>query len=381
MNMGEPATAEQLEHHPSRHVHYHSTSTSNSLVSQPVLVRTYSGSSSRPPSQPRSPARPHFHHERREDAKLPALNQFEFDQILAAVQNDVGKSLEAIAAIWASNKMSLASEYAAHLPPQGDVGRLGHGLHSARHGNGPDTTLTAVSEASSSTERLASSAPGAVLPNHEDEYHSKLPANHENGRDSKRHLLRNDITGTAQRSQNNSLDSDGSHSDLLKDIPGGNPRFRSTLDTNPLQRVVSPAKPIFANENSRSRNPEGPSATVQHLALGSGRFGLVSPSSLRSGSGSNRLDTPRLPQSAGAPAQVSLANVDCVVSSSISQRPGTAVDDSDLNSMPLVLESTTTLPADLGVSERSSITGINSTAIEHSLRQLLSTASTKASQH
>lgn len=53
--------------------------------------------------------------------KLPPLESFSFQDILASIGPDADSSIDAIAEICGRSKMSLAEEHGSHLPPQGNV--------------------------------------------------------------------------------------------------------------------------------------------------------------------------------------------------------------------------------------------------------------------
>jgi hypothetical protein len=108
--------------------------------------------------------------------RLPAVDDFSFSAILRAVDPEIRDAIDAIAEICARSRLSLADEYDAHLPPQGEIvnagGRWGMGM-GALVGRGrmqrvtpgwsaAENTLMAVPEASSSSERLAGSVGGSV---------------------------------------------------------------------------------------------------------------------------------------------------------------------------------------------------------------------------
>ncbi|OAL46861.1 hypothetical protein IQ07DRAFT_143519 [Pyrenochaeta sp. DS3sAY3a] len=159
-----------------------STSSRTSLTSQPVVVRTYSGSrhTSRPGSgfnTPRSLAMNGYPNNASalsralatKSEQLPSPEDFSFSAILRAVDPEIRDAIDAIAEICARSRMSLADEYDAHLPPQGEITSTGPGWVAstgalagrgrlARVSQGwsaADNTLMAVPEASSSSERLA----------------------------------------------------------------------------------------------------------------------------------------------------------------------------------------------------------------------------------
>ena len=165
-----------------------STSSKTTITSQPVVVRTYSGSrhTSRPGSglnTPRSFAmNGHLNTSAlsaglaRQNEQLPAVEDFSFSAILRAVDPEIRDAIDAIAEICARSRMSLADEYDAHLPPQGEITGTGPGWAAstgALAGRGrlsrisqgwtaTNTTLMAVPEASSSSEQLAQEGRGTT---------------------------------------------------------------------------------------------------------------------------------------------------------------------------------------------------------------------------
>ncbi|ORY19120.1 hypothetical protein BCR34DRAFT_595564 [Clohesyomyces aquaticus] len=168
-----------------------SASSRTSLSSQPVVVRTYSGSrhSSRPSSGLHSPRlfpnmNGHTAHSPSalsaglagRNGTLPSVDDFSFSAILRAVDPEIRDAIDAIAEICARSRLSLADEYDAHLPPQGEITGSGSGWSSGmgalvgrgratRVGQGwagAENTLTAVPEASSSSERLAAEGRASV---------------------------------------------------------------------------------------------------------------------------------------------------------------------------------------------------------------------------
>lgn len=101
--------------------------------------------------------------------QLPSAADFSFSAILRAVDPEIRDAIDAIAEICARSRLSMADEYDAHLPPQGEITSGGPGWAAstgALVGRGrlsrvsqgwtaADNTLMAVPEASSSSERLA----------------------------------------------------------------------------------------------------------------------------------------------------------------------------------------------------------------------------------
>jgi hypothetical protein len=157
-----------------------STSSRTTVTSQPVVVRTYSGSrhTSRPGSglnTPRSyalnghmPASNLSAGLAGRSDQLPSADDFSFSAILRAVDPEIRDAIDAIAEICARSRMSLADEYDSHLPPQGEItgagpawatstgALVGRGrLSRINQGWAAENTLMAVPEASSSSERLA----------------------------------------------------------------------------------------------------------------------------------------------------------------------------------------------------------------------------------
>ncbi|KAF2230217.1 hypothetical protein EV356DRAFT_536560 [Viridothelium virens] len=142
-----------------RHRSVASTGTRTSLSSQPVLVRTYSGSRSRPSSQARpQPELPEG--AMGKDAKFLPADSFAFDGILRAIEPDVKDTIDAIAQIYSRTNLSLADEYGAHKPPQGEItgGSRTRQAPLPQRPGGNESTLSVVPEASSSSERLSDHA-------------------------------------------------------------------------------------------------------------------------------------------------------------------------------------------------------------------------------
>jgi hypothetical protein len=166
---------------PSKSKSAKSTSSRTTVTSQPVVVRTYSGSrhTSRPGSGfniPRSFAMNGHMHTSALSAglagkseQLPSADEFSFSAILRAVDPEIRDAVDAIAEICARSRMSLADEYDSHLPPQGEITGGGPGwavstgalvgrgrLNRISQGwTAAGNKLMAVPEASSSSERLA----------------------------------------------------------------------------------------------------------------------------------------------------------------------------------------------------------------------------------
>ncbi|KAH6638756.1 hypothetical protein C7974DRAFT_304571 [Boeremia exigua] len=165
-----------------------STSSKTTVTSQPVVVRTYSGSrhTSRPGSGFNTPhllamsGQPNTSALTaglaRQNEQLPAIEDFSFSAILRAVDPEIRDAIDAIAEICARSRLSLADEYDAHLPPQGEITDAGPGWAAStgalagrgrlsrisRGWTAADNPLMAVPEASSSSERLAQEGRGTT---------------------------------------------------------------------------------------------------------------------------------------------------------------------------------------------------------------------------
>lgn len=138
-----------------RHRVVKSTSSRVSITSQPVLVRTYSAvERSRPSSA--NPSLRHTTQPMPAKSTIPSVDAFSFDGILRAIEPEINEAIDGIAEIYARSRLSLADEYGSHLPPQGEIAssRLRHSGLAIRT-MGMERTLTTVTEASSSSERLA----------------------------------------------------------------------------------------------------------------------------------------------------------------------------------------------------------------------------------
>lgn len=109
-------------------------------MAQPVLVRSYTSRKETPtdPKGPRSSA-------------LPPVSAYAFANILHAVDGpQVQSAIEGIAEICAKNRLSLAEEYASHLPPVGEITEASSGTMKPQLLKpGMRRALTSVPEASS----------------------------------------------------------------------------------------------------------------------------------------------------------------------------------------------------------------------------------------
>jgi len=140
-----------------RHRRAESTRTRTSPSSQPIIVRTYSGSpTSRPPSDQRVSTTMYDRRSMRNEVDMPSAEVFNFENILQAIEQEARDDVDAIAEICGRSKMSLANEYDAHMPPQGELmaARPG-GQSSTMARSSLNQTLTPVEETSSINEQLS----------------------------------------------------------------------------------------------------------------------------------------------------------------------------------------------------------------------------------
>lgn len=89
----------------------------STATSKPVLVR---GLSTRPDMKKK-----HQPTDKSTSPKLPPVESFSFQDILASLGPDANASIDAIAEICGRSKMSLAAEHNSHRPPQGQLGTTG----------------------------------------------------------------------------------------------------------------------------------------------------------------------------------------------------------------------------------------------------------------
>jgi hypothetical protein len=91
------------------------TQSAPSVSSAPVLVTTYSGPRARARfltmSSSSSGSAP----------PLPPVSAFTFSHVLLAIDDQIQPAITGLSAICAKSRLSLASEYDAHLPPQGEI--------------------------------------------------------------------------------------------------------------------------------------------------------------------------------------------------------------------------------------------------------------------
>lgn len=126
----------------------HLLSCSSNVVNmaQPVLVKAYTDSR---PSTAAGPTNA------RRARALPPISAFAFADILRSADSpDFQGAIDGIAEICAKNRMSLADEYASHLPPLGEITAASSSSvkpHLHRPSGGLRRALTSVPEGSSSS--------------------------------------------------------------------------------------------------------------------------------------------------------------------------------------------------------------------------------------
>ncbi|KAJ4531975.1 hypothetical protein HRR80_008920 [Exophiala dermatitidis] len=121
---------------------------STTIPSQPVVVRVHSADASiqiHPTSRPQRPKG-----KMSKDNQLPPIQEYSIQGILAAVDEEIEDSVNAISEILGRSRLVLADQHDSHLPPQGEIRATGN-------------SLQAVAEASSSNERLAAADDVLIL--------------------------------------------------------------------------------------------------------------------------------------------------------------------------------------------------------------------------
>lgn len=113
----------------------------STLISQPVIVRTYSTGLDAE-SRRQSVMSGRSNTASNPPVPLPPVDDFGIEGILRAIEPDIRSTIDAIAEICGRSKLSLANDHGSHLPPLGEI-------------RAPSNALLTVEEASSSTERLA----------------------------------------------------------------------------------------------------------------------------------------------------------------------------------------------------------------------------------
>ncbi|KAF8853769.1 hypothetical protein BDZ45DRAFT_748213 [Acephala macrosclerotiorum] len=134
----------------SRHRYAKSTGARNSTFSQPVIVRTYSGTP-RPRSEQRDLVTVRDNRwsamsSGKMELKLPPVEAFSFKGIMDEIRHGVAEDLERIAEICARSKYSLSNQYEVHMPPHGRGEPIPHnvGLGVRPQTTGPGPTLQAI---------------------------------------------------------------------------------------------------------------------------------------------------------------------------------------------------------------------------------------------
>ncbi|KAI9876562.1 MAG: hypothetical protein M1830_005260 [Pleopsidium flavum] len=154
-----------------------STGTRTSSGSQPIIVRAYSGrTNSRPSSDHKVLATMYDKGGKSTDDGLPAVEVFSFQNILQTIEQEARGDVDAIAEICGKSKMSLANEYDAHMPPQGELLATRQGGHISNPRSSLNQTLMPVEEASSISERLHDDAE-AICRDSSEIHHERPNAN------------------------------------------------------------------------------------------------------------------------------------------------------------------------------------------------------------
>ncbi|KAI9765308.1 MAG: hypothetical protein M1840_007507 [Geoglossum simile] len=130
---------------PRRHRHSKSAIVRNSTFDQPVIVRTYSGSS-RPGLRQQVPAT--LMEEETDKADLPPIEEFSFDGILRAIEPEVTNTLDAIA--------NLCTNYRSNLSQECDCLALAQGELDQKMEDTDKLTTSVLEETNARNERITS---------------------------------------------------------------------------------------------------------------------------------------------------------------------------------------------------------------------------------
>jgi len=122
-------------------------------MSSPILVRAYNASDRTPAGSPRTQAR---------IKALPPVSSFAFAEILRSADSpEFQSAVDGIADIAAKTRMSLADEYASHLPPLGEITAAGPVVSRPQTQRfGRRRALTSVPEGSSAGSEGSRSSKG-----------------------------------------------------------------------------------------------------------------------------------------------------------------------------------------------------------------------------
>ena len=122
-------------------------------MSSPILVRAYNASDRTPAGSPRTQAR---------IKALPPVSSFAFAEILRSADSpEFQSAVDGIADIAAKTRMSLADEYASHLPPLGEITASGPVVSRPQTQRfGRRRALTSVPEGSSAGSEGSRSSKG-----------------------------------------------------------------------------------------------------------------------------------------------------------------------------------------------------------------------------
>lgn len=131
-----------------RHRRAESAAIRTRLAPQPIIVLP------RPASDTAVTATMDDKKSSKKEVDLPAVDGFNFENILQAIEQEARGDVDAIAEICGRSKMSLANEYDAHMPPQGELLAARQGTHILNPRSSLNPTLTPVEEISSISERL-----------------------------------------------------------------------------------------------------------------------------------------------------------------------------------------------------------------------------------
>jgi hypothetical protein len=278
------------------HRYTKSTGARSSTFSQPVIVRTYSGSV-RPRSQKRDlvtvkrESAPAMKSSQTE-LKLPPVEAFSFKGIMDEIRHGVTDDLERIAEICARSRYSLSNQYEVHMPPHGQ----GEAIIAAAGPSGGGPTLQAISSDDEHTRQVRRSGGrrtrSAAYGTLETIMSSSRSSDEDKSKKKPAAVLAEEVRGRAAKKQLNAkkndtgevVDSETTQSSPTKRVRSKSTSFASMMIDNaesfrhdpasntasPELLISEPARPqtsIALLANVRSFGESSQSASIQPLVF------------------------------------------------------------------------------------------------------------------
>lgn len=263
------------------HRYTKSTGARSSTFSQPVIVRTYSGSA-RPRSQRRDlvtvkkesglpPTK-----SSQMELKLPPVEAFTFRGIMDEIRHGVTDDLERIAEICARSRYSLSNQYEVHMPPHGQGEAIVGGIEA--NGSGP--TLQAISSDDEQTRQVRRSGArrtrSAAYGTLETIMSSSRSSDEDKSKKKPAAVLAEEVRGRAAKKQQHSkkkdteeiVDSEPTEATPQKRVRSKSASFASVMIDNAESfrhdTASSPASPeLLISEPARPQTSTAPLAGVR----------------------------------------------------------------------------------------------------------------------